>query len=60
MGFSDIHQDQQRNNKAYIAELETKLTIAIQALQEIEDLAAWNDHMWRTAVTALEKINNES
>lgn len=57
MRFSDVHQDQQRNNEAYIAELEAKLAKALQTLKEIEELSAWNDPIWRKANDALMEVN---
>ena len=52
-----MHQDQQLNNEAYIAELEAKLAKALQTLKEIEELCAWNDPLWRKANDALVEVN---
>ena len=59
-----MHQDQQLNNEAYIAELEAKLAEleaklakALQTLKEIEELCSWNDPIWRKANDALLEVN---
>lgn len=57
MSFSDVHQEQQRNHEAYIAELEEKLAKALQTLKEIEELSAWNDPIWRKANDVLMEVN---